>query len=114
MRRLRCLSRSLALGRSHRSEVESRLVQRRPSKSIWFQISTTLPPSMRISMGTTGIVNSKSMRRTALGYDMAMAGLAMYAALILRLGTFEGFDNYSLVGPFDGLGDYNLIFGAIL
>jgi FlaA1/EpsC-like NDP-sugar epimerase len=65
-------------------------------------------------MGATGIVNSKSMRRTALGYDMAMAGLAMYAALILRLGTFEGFDNYSLVGPFDGLDDYNLIFGAIL
>ena len=54
------------------------------------------------------------MRLTALVYDMAMAGLAMYAALILRLGTFEGLDNFSLVGPFNGLDDYNLIFGAIL
>jgi O-antigen biosynthesis protein WbqV len=61
-----------------------------------------------------GIVNSKNMRLTALAYDMAMAGLAMYAALILRLGTFEGLDNYRLVGPFNGLDDYNLIFGAIL
>ena len=88
--------------------------KRRPLKSIWFEIPTTLPPSKRISMSTTGIVNSKSMRRTALAYDMVMAGLAMYAALILRLGTFEGFDNYSLVGPFNGLDDNNLIFGAIL
>lgn len=62
----------------------------------------------------TGIVNSKRMRLTALVYDMAMAGLAMYAALILRLGFFNGFDNYSLVGPFDGLDDYSLVFGAIL
>ena len=62
----------------------------------------------------TGIVNSKNMRLTALVYDMAMAGLAMYAALILRLGTFEGLDNFSLVGPFNGLDDNNLIFGAIL
>jgi hypothetical protein len=41
----------------------------------------------------TGIVNSKNMRLTALVYDMAMAGLAMYAALILRLGTFRALDN---------------------
>ena len=65
-------------------------------------------------MSLPGILNSKNMRLTALAYDMAMAGLAMYAALILRLGTFEGLDSYSLVGPFDGLDDYNLIFGAIL
>jgi len=63
---------------------------------------------------TTGIVNSKNMRLTALAYDMAMAGVAMYVALILRLSTFEGLDNYSLVGPFSGLDDYNLIFGAVL
>src|SRR6266851_2290894 len=62
----------------------------------------------------TGIVNAKNMRLTALVYDMAMAGLAMYAALILRLGTFEGLDNYSLVGAFNGLDDYSLVFGAIL
>ena len=62
----------------------------------------------------TGIANAKNMRLTALVYDMAMAGLAMYAALILRLGTFEGLDNFSLVGPFNGLDDNNLIFGAIL
>ncbi len=65
-------------------------------------------------MSLPGILNSKNMRLTALVYDMAMAGLAMYAALILRLGTFEGLDNYSLVGPFNGLDDYSLIFGAIL
>jgi FlaA1/EpsC-like NDP-sugar epimerase len=65
-------------------------------------------------MSMTGILNSKNMRLTALVYDMAMAGLAMYAALILRLGTFEGLDNFSLVGPFTGLDDNNLIFGAIL
>ena len=51
-------------------------------------------------MSMTGIVNSKNMRLTALVYDMAMAALAMYAALILRLGTFNGLDNYSLVGRF--------------
>jgi len=62
----------------------------------------------------TSIVNSKNMRLTALVYDMAMAALAMCAALILRLGTFEGLDNISLVGHFNGLDDYNLIFGAIL
>jgi O-antigen biosynthesis protein WbqV len=62
----------------------------------------------------TGIVNSKNMRLTALVYDMAMAGLAMYAALILRLGTFNGLNDYSLVGAFDGLDDYSLVFGAIL
>jgi O-antigen biosynthesis protein WbqV len=62
----------------------------------------------------TGIANAKNMRLTALVYDIAMAGLAMYAALILRLGTFEGLDNFSLVGPFTGLDDNNLIFGAIL
>jgi FlaA1/EpsC-like NDP-sugar epimerase len=62
----------------------------------------------------TGIVNAKHMRLTALVYDMAMAGLAMYAALILRLGTFRALDNYSLVGPFNGLGDYSLVFGALL
>ena len=57
----------------------------------------------------TGIVNSKNMRLTALVYDMAMAGLAMYAALILRLGSFNELDNYSLVGPFNGLDDYSLV-----
>ena len=57
---------------------------------------------------------SSAPRLTALVYDMAMAGLAMYAALILRLGTFEGLDNYSLVGAFNGLDDYNLVFGALL
>jgi FlaA1/EpsC-like NDP-sugar epimerase len=62
----------------------------------------------------TGIVNSKNMRLTALVYDVAMAGLAMYAALILRLGTFNGLNDYSLVGAFDGLDDYSLVFGAIL
>jgi FlaA1/EpsC-like NDP-sugar epimerase len=62
----------------------------------------------------TGVLNSKNMRLTALVYDMAMAGLAMYAALILRLGTFEGLDKYSLVGTFNGLDDYNLVFGASL
>jgi FlaA1/EpsC-like NDP-sugar epimerase len=62
----------------------------------------------------TGIVNSKNMRLTALVHDMAMAGLAMYAALILRLGTFHGPDNFNLVGAFDGLDDYSLVFGAIL
>ena len=62
----------------------------------------------------TGIANAKNMRLTALVYDIAMAGLAMYAALILRLGTFEGLDNYSLVGAFNGLDDYNLVFGALL
>jgi len=65
-------------------------------------------------MSATGIVNSKNMRLTALVYDMVMAGLAMYAALILRLATFEGLDNYSLVGRYDGLDDSNLIFGAIV
>ena len=65
-------------------------------------------------MSVPGILNSRNMRLTALVYDMAMAGLAMYAALILRLGTFEGLDNFSLVGPFTGLDDNNLIFGAIL
>src|SRR5437899_3632761 len=65
-------------------------------------------------MGMTGIANATSMRLSALVYDLAMAGLAMYAALILRLGTFEGLDNFSLVGPFNGLDDNNLIFGAIL
>ena len=68
----------------------------------------------RKAMSMTGIVNAKNMRLTALVYDMAMAGLAMYAALILRLGTFEGLDNYSLVGAFNGLDDYDLVFGAIL
>ena len=62
----------------------------------------------------TGIVNSKNMRLTALVHDMAMAGLAMYAALILRLGTFNGPDKFNLVGAFDGLDDYSLVFGAIL
>ena len=62
----------------------------------------------------TGIVNAKNMRLTALVYDMAMAAVAMYAALILRLGTFEGLDKYSLVGTFNGLDDYNLVFGASL
>ena len=65
-------------------------------------------------MSTTGIANAKSLRSTALVYDMAMAGLAMYAALILRLGRFEGFDNISLVGHFNGLQDSNLVFGAVL
>jgi O-antigen biosynthesis protein WbqV len=62
----------------------------------------------------TGIVNSKNMRLTALVYDMAMAALAMYAALILRLNTFIEPDSYSLVGGFNGLDDYSLIFGAIV
>src|SRR5437763_1559394 len=62
----------------------------------------------------TGIVNSKRMRLAALVHDMAMAGVAMYAALILRLGFFNGFDNYSLVGPFYGLDDQSPVFGAIL
>src|SRR5690349_5374407 len=62
----------------------------------------------------TGIANSTKMRLAALVHDMAMAGLAMYCALILRLGFFRGFDHYSLVGPFDGLDDYSLVFGAIL
>jgi len=62
----------------------------------------------------TGIVNSKNMRLTALAYDMAMAALAMYAALILRLNSFIDPDNYSLVGPFNGLDDYSLVFGAIV
>jgi O-antigen biosynthesis protein WbqV len=62
----------------------------------------------------TGVANAKKMRLTALVYDMAMAGLAMYAALILRLGTFEGLDSHSLVGHFNGLDDYNLVCGAIL
>jgi FlaA1/EpsC-like NDP-sugar epimerase len=62
----------------------------------------------------TGIVNSKNMRLTALVYDMTMAGAAMYAALILRLSTFHEPNNYSLVGAFDGLDDYSLVFGAIL
>jgi FlaA1/EpsC-like NDP-sugar epimerase len=65
-------------------------------------------------MGTPGIANSKNMRLIVLVYDMTMAGLAMYAALILRLGTFEGLDNISLVGRFNGLDDSNLIFGAVL
>ena len=65
-------------------------------------------------MSTTGIANAKNMRLAVLVYDMAMAGLAMYAALILRLGTFEGLDNISLVGSFNGLDDSNLIFGAVL
>src|SRR5712664_3923787 len=73
-----------------------------------------VPISQRGICSMIGIVNSKNMRLTALAYDMAMAGLAMCAALILRLGTFEGLDNYSLVGPFNGLDDYSLIFGAIL
>ena len=60
-------------------------------------------------MGMTGIVNSKNMRLTALVYDMAMAALAMYAALILRLSSFIELDNYSLVGSFDGLDDYSLV-----
>ncbi|MBV8193137.1 MAG: polysaccharide biosynthesis protein [Alphaproteobacteria bacterium] len=54
------------------------------------------------------------MRLTVLGYDVTMAGLAMYIALILRLGTFDELDNFSFVGPFNGLDDYNLIFGAVL
>jgi O-antigen biosynthesis protein WbqV len=62
----------------------------------------------------TGIVNAKTMRLTALVYDMAMAGLAMSAALSLRLGFFNGLDNYGVVGPFDGLDDYSLVLGAIL
>ncbi|HJQ57919.1 MAG TPA: nucleoside-diphosphate sugar epimerase/dehydratase [Vineibacter sp.] len=65
-------------------------------------------------MNTTGVVNTRNMRLTALVYDMVMAGLAMYAALILRLSTFEGRDNDSLVGRFNGLDDYNLVFGAIV
>jgi FlaA1/EpsC-like NDP-sugar epimerase len=64
-------------------------------------------------MGTTGIANAKNMRLIVLVYDMTMAGLAMYAALILRLGTFEGPD-ISFVGRFNGLDDSNLIFGAVL
>jgi O-antigen biosynthesis protein WbqV len=65
-------------------------------------------------MVMAGIANVKHMRLTALAYDMAMAGLAMYAALILRLGHFKGPDNYRLVGAFKGLDDYNLVFGAII
>jgi FlaA1/EpsC-like NDP-sugar epimerase len=65
-------------------------------------------------MGTTGIANTKNMWLIVLVYDMTMAGLAMYAALILRLGTFEGLDNINLVGSFNGLHDSNLIFGAVL
>ena len=64
-------------------------------------------------MGMTGIVNATNMRLTALAYDVAMATVAMYAALILRLGSFEGFQKFSLVGEFDGLDDYNLVLGAV-
>ena len=65
-------------------------------------------------MSTPGIANATSMRLTVLVYDMVMAGLAMYAALILRLGAFEGLDSISLVGRFNGLDDFNLIYGAVL
>lgn len=65
-------------------------------------------------MTLTGIVNSKNMRLTALAYDMAMAAVAMYAALILRLVTVDELGRFSLVGPFDGVDDYNLIYGAVL
>ena len=65
-------------------------------------------------MSTPGIANATSMRLTVLVYDMVMAGLAMYTALILRLGLLRDIDSFSLVGRFDGLDDYNLIFGAVV
>jgi len=43
-----------------------------------------------------GIVNSSSVRLIAFAYDLAMAVLALLVGLILRLGSLDGLDSYSL------------------
>jgi O-antigen biosynthesis protein WbqV len=52
--------------------------------------------------GMPGITNSRNMRLLAFAYDVAMAPLAMYLALILRLGDFED------------IGKRNVVLGALV